>query len=170
MDPRAAGFARLLRLNGRLLLNCLDGVSDDQATARVIAGVNSMAFIVAHMVDARHALLKLLGGSLENPFQSLLGNARSIEDVPAMPPLPTLAAAWQAVDDALGTRLNDIDPPSLDAPASQRYPGGDGSVLGALAFLVQHDSYHLGQLALLRRAHALPAMKYSSRIDANRNG
>lgn len=47
----------------------------------------------------------------------------------------------------------------LDEPAPQRYPGGDPSVLGALAFLVQHDSYHLGQLALLRRAHGLPAMR-----------
>lgn len=162
MDPRTAGFARLLRLNGRLLLNCLDGVSDDRATARVMAGVNSMAFIVAHMVDARHALLKLLGGSLDNPLHTVLGNARSIDDVAAMPPLATLIAAWQAVDGALAMRLTDIDSPSLDAPASQRYPGGDGTVLGALAFLVQHDSYHLGQLALLRRAHDLPGMRYSS--------
>jgi uncharacterized damage-inducible protein DinB len=163
MDPRADGFARLLRLNGRLLLNCLDGVGDDRAAARVMSGANSMAFIVAHMVDARHALLGFLGGSLHNPLQPVLGDARTMEDVVAMPPLATLIAAWQAVDDALGMRLNDIEPASLDAPAAQRYPGGDGSVLGALAFLVQHDSYHLGQLALLRRAHGLPPMKYSSR-------
>jgi uncharacterized damage-inducible protein DinB len=163
MDSRAAGFARLLRLNRRLLLNCLDGVSDDQAAARVIPGVNSMSFIVAHMIDARHALLGLLGASMENPVHAVLGDARSIEDIAEMPPLAMLVAAWQAVDDALGMRLTDIDSPSLDAPAPQRYPGGDGSVLGALAFLVQHDSYHLGQLALLRRAHGLPAMRYSSR-------
>jgi uncharacterized damage-inducible protein DinB len=33
-------------------------------------------------------------------------------------------------------------------------------VLGALTFLVQHDSYHLGQLSLLRKWAGLPAMRY----------
>lgn len=163
MDSRAVGLARLLRLNHRLLRNCLDGVTDPQAAARVLAGVNSMAFIVAHMIDARHALLALLGGSLENPLRAVLSEARSMDDIESLPSLATLLEAWRAVADALAARLEDIDASDLDAPAPQRYPGGDGSVLGALAFLVQHDSYHLGQLALLRRAHGLPAMTYGSR-------
>jgi uncharacterized damage-inducible protein DinB len=29
-----------------------------------------------------------------------------------------------------------------------------------VTFLVQHESYHLGQIALLRRYAGLPAMKY----------
>ena len=40
--------------------------------------------------------------------------------------------------------------------------GGDPSTLGSRAFLVQHDSYHIGQLAMLRRVHGLPAMRYSA--------
>jgi uncharacterized damage-inducible protein DinB len=34
-------------------------------------------------------------------------------------------------------------------------------MLGALTFLVQHDSYHIGQLALLRKHAGLPAMRYT---------
>ena len=34
----------------------------------------------------------------------------------------------------------------------------DGTVLGELAYLVQHDSYHLGQVSLLRRQMGLPPM------------
>ena len=34
-------------------------------------------------------------------------------------------------------------------------------MLGALTFLVQHDSYHLGQLTFLRKLAGLPAMRYT---------
>ena len=40
-------------------------------------------------------------------------------------------------------------------------PIDDTSVLGLLGFMVQHDSYHLGQLSLLRKHCGLPAMAYS---------
>jgi hypothetical protein len=42
-----------------------------------------------------------------------------------------------------------------------RFPIGDATVLGLIAFMVQHDSYHIGQLALLRKHYGLPAMRYS---------
>ena len=40
-------------------------------------------------------------------------------------------------------------------------PLEDSSVLGLFGFMVQHDSYHLGQLSLLRKYAGLPAMSYS---------
>jgi hypothetical protein len=33
-------------------------------------------------------------------------------------------------------------------------------MLAVLTFLVQHDSYHIGQLSLLRKHAGLPAMQY----------
>jgi uncharacterized damage-inducible protein DinB len=161
LNSRVTPFANLLRLNARLLANCLDHVTEDQARARVLSSVNSMAFLIAHLTDARHSLLTLLGGSAENPLASLLESATSMDDVAVLPSLADLLSAWWAVDQALASRLADLADADLDAMSPQRYPGGDASVLGALAFLVQHDSYHVGQLALLRRAHGLPAMRYS---------
>ena len=40
------------------------------------------------------------------------------------------------------------------------FPLANGTLLGTLTFLVQHDSYHLGQLSLLRKYCGLPAMRY----------
>lgn len=160
MDSRAAPFASLLRLNTRLLLNCVEGLSDEQASSRVLPPTNSVAFLVAHLTDARHKLLAVLGGTAENPLAAFLANARSIDDVPVLPPLAELCEAWQAVASTLASRLAELSAEELDAPAEQRYPGDDPSVLGALAFLVQHDSYHIGQVAFLRRALGLPAMRY----------
>ena len=160
MDSRVAPFARLLRLNAQLLRNCVDGLSEAQASSRVLPALNSIAFLVAHMTDARHTLLALLGGTAVNPLAPLFEGARGIDDVSSLPTLAELLEGWARVDEALDARLDAVSVAALEAPSPQAYPGGDRSVLGALAFLTQHDSYHIGQLALLRRALGLPAMRY----------
>jgi len=160
MSPRAAPFGALLRLNTLLLLNCFDQVSEEQAAQRVVPQVNSMIFLAAHLIDTRHVLLEIVGGAGESPVRSHLGNARSIEDVVSLPTLEELIDAWRSVGTAIDDRLSMIGDADLDAPSGRRFPGGDPSTLGALAFLVQHDSYHIGQLAMLRRVHGLAAMRY----------
>lgn len=161
MNPRAASLGALLRLNTHLLLNCLDGVTDDQAARRIVPQVNSMSFLVAHLIDTRHELLGILGGSRENPVRPHLANARSIDDVVDLPTLSELLSAWRQVAAAIEEQLASVGDAALDAPSGRRFPGGDPSTLGSLAFLVQHDSYHIGQLAMLRRVHGFPAMRYS---------
>lgn len=162
MSPPAAPLGALLRLNTRLLLNCFDEVTNEQAVQRVVPQVNSMAFVAAHLIDTRHELLALLGGSAHNPVRPHLANARGIDDVVDLPPLDQLLDAWREVGMAIDNRLTAVDDAALDAPSGRRFPGGDPSTLGALAFLVQHDSYHIGQLAMLRRVHGLPAMRYGA--------
>jgi uncharacterized damage-inducible protein DinB len=161
MSPRAAPLGALLRLNTHLLLNCFDQVTDGQAMRRVVPQVNSMAFLAAHLIDTRHELLSILGAPGENPVRTHLANARSIDDVADLPTLAELLSAWRQVASAIDQRLTMVDDAMLDAPSGRRFPGGDPSTVGALAFLVQHDSYHIGQLAMLRRVHGLPAMRYS---------
>ena len=39
----------------------------------------------------------------------------------------------------------------LNESSPQRFPIADSTRLGAIAFLAQHESYHVGQLALLAR-------------------
>jgi uncharacterized damage-inducible protein DinB len=79
-----------------------------------------------------------------------------------MPPVGELAGAWEAISAHLAVQVERIDTAQL-AQQGQRFPGSDGTVLGALSFLAQHDSYHLGQVALLRRQLGLPAMGYGLR-------
>jgi uncharacterized damage-inducible protein DinB len=53
----------------------------------------------------------------------------------------------------------------LDAEAPYQFPISDPSVLGMTAFLVQHESYHIGQMAFLRKQLGLEAMAYGERED-----
>jgi uncharacterized damage-inducible protein DinB len=161
MDLRVQPLAAILRLNGRLFLNCLDGLSDDAARRRHGEAVNSAAFIAAHVTDSRYFVLRTLGGELANPLSATLDKAKSIDDITDWPTLDTVRDAWRAVSDAIDARLGVLTPDELSAAVDARFPGVEPTRLGALTFLVQHDSYHIGQLALLRKHAGLPAMRYT---------
>ena len=94
MEPQVAPLRAILELNTDLLLNCLDGLSDEEARRRLEGGGNTIAFLAAHLTDTRHFLANRLGHPLANP-------------------------------------------------------------------LVQHDSYHIGQMGFLRRQLGKPAMAYA---------
>jgi uncharacterized damage-inducible protein DinB len=160
MHPAVAPLATVLRLNTELLLNCLDGLDDATAIRRVTASTNSMAFLVAHVTDTRHYSASLMGAPAENPL-GFLANARCLDDIAELPSVSFLLAAWERISAHLAVEIERLDTPRLLATVTERFPGGDGTLLGALAFLVQHDTYHLGQLALLRRQLGHPAMSYA---------
>jgi uncharacterized damage-inducible protein DinB len=161
MDPRVAPLADILRLNTRLFRNCLEGLDDEQAGLRPSGATNSAAFVAAHLADSRFYLLQMLGAEQPNPIASALAGTRSIDDLKQIPPLAQTLAAWATASHALRDRLEALTAADLDAPVTARFPMPNATVMGTLTFLVQHDSYHLGQLALLRKHAGKPAMSYT---------
>jgi uncharacterized damage-inducible protein DinB len=159
MHPSIVPLAAIFRLNTQLLLNCLDGLTDALATERGPRRLNSVAFLTAHLTDTRHYLAGLVGQPLPTPFSPAIAKARSLDEAGPLPPLATLIGYWEAISAHLAVVIERLDTPQLAAPTTP-LPESDGSVLGALAFLAQHESYHLGQIALLRRGVGLPAMRY----------
>jgi hypothetical protein len=160
MDARVAGLATILALDTRLFRNCLDGVDDERARRRVGDATNSIAFVAGHLVESRHALAGGLGVPGDSAVADLLRDARGIADLPELPTVAELLLEWDAVSGRLKHAVEAMDAAALDAPSPQRFPVADESWLGALAFLAQHEAYHIGQLALLRKHAGLPAMRY----------
>jgi uncharacterized damage-inducible protein DinB len=163
MDPRVAPLAAIFELNTDLLLNCLDGLSQPEAQHRLDGGGNSIIFLAAHLADTRHFLLGRLGHPLTNPLSRYLADAQSIEDIGEWPALDEVRRAWLAVSAHLSEVLELLDAESIEKPGAHRFPIPDSTPLGMLAFLAQHDSYHLGQAAFIRRQLGKPAMTYTRR-------
>ncbi|MDM7916997.1 MAG: DinB family protein [Candidatus Eisenbacteria bacterium] len=161
MDPRLAPIAEIYDLNTDLLLNCLEGVSDVHAAERVVPGTNSLAFIAAHLIDARHNIANFLGRPLPNPLETTLGGVERIEDAPALPAVREVRGMWLAVSSHLRDCLEGASADLLAAPSPVALPVGDPSLLGGIAFLAEHESFHVGQLAFLRKALGYPAMSFT---------
>lgn len=158
MDPRVAGLADMLRLNTKLFRNCLEGMTEEQARTRPSDSGNHAAFVALHVADSRFFLLRALGDETPNPLAPFVEGMRTLEDVTVWPTLDEIRSAWTAASHALRARLESLTAAGLDTAPAVRAPGD--STFEALTFMVQHDSYHVGQLSLLRSQVGLPAMSY----------
>ena len=104
-----------------------------------------------------------LGHPLSNPLARYLADVRSIEEIRELPSLEEVRTAWQAISVHLQNILTDLSPSELAQANAHRFPLEDSSRLGMIAFLAQHDSYHLGQIAFIRRQLGKPPMSYARR-------
>jgi uncharacterized damage-inducible protein DinB len=161
MHPGVAPLAAIFELNTDLLLNCLDGLTDEEVQQRVHGAGNSLAFLIAHLTDTRHFIAARLKRPLPNPLTPLLADAKGIDDIRGWPPTDELRAAWLAISRHLAAVLPQLSEEELSVPNMHRFPLGDSTRLGFLTFLAQHDSYHVGQAGFVRRQIGKPAMAYT---------
>jgi len=163
MSNRARSWHALATLNARLLRNCFAEVSDTIAASRPSDRANSMAFVAVHLVEARHFVATQIGGARQRPFGDRFDKITHVQQVADFPPVVEILRAWDVLSAELDEALSHIDDGALDKPATHGFPLpiADTTVNGTLAFMFQHESYHIGQLALLRKLLGLDAMKYS---------
>ena len=160
MHTSLAPFADLFRLNTKLFRNTLAGLDEVDATARPNEHTNSAAFIGGHLVETRAWMGRYLGLATPAPFGGVLEHATSLDQIKELPKLVDIRPAWEALSETVSARLDQVTEEQLAAPGSQKFPGVAPTVLGGIAFLLQHESYHIGQLAYLRKYLGLPPMSY----------
>jgi uncharacterized damage-inducible protein DinB len=169
MEPAAAPLATILELDTDLLLNCLADLTEAESLAQLPGGGNSLMFLAAHLTDTRHYLATWLGRPLDNPVAACLAGARTIADIRSWPSLDQIRTAWIEVGRHVVTTLADAGADALGETLTHPL-SLDGTRLGLVAFLVQHDAYHVGQAAFLRRQLGRPAMSYArgARLETGR--
>ena len=163
MESRVAPLHTVFQLNTRLFLNCFEDVTDELARTRPTQTTNSMAYIALHLHDARHYLARYLGVDEPDPFAAITAEATGIDSIDVYPSVAELRTAWMEIAMALENQFPRLDAKVLDQPSPEdapAFPVGDRTVLGGVAFLMQHESYHVGQLAFLRKSLGLPAMSW----------
>lgn len=141
----------VLQRNLQVLLRMADGMSDAQADVALSQGGSTMRWLLGHLIAYRDAMLRLLGGeavwdeATAAPFER--GTAAA-----GGPSLGELVEALRTQGERLAAAIEAVDADTLARP-SQR--ASLGSLGGEIEFGVWHDTYHIGQAALYRRAAGL---------------
>ena len=159
MEARLAPLYEMFKINSRLYLNCLEGMDENQAAWRPSDQTNSAGYIALHLVDSRYLMAKMIGMGNENPFAGRAKQARE-SGMSNLPSLDELRGAWKGITGELRVKFGAMTDQDLRMDTGSQLPVDDKSVLGILSFLLQHDSYHIGQLGLLRKQAGLTAMSY----------
>lgn len=160
MIREVAPLSEILNLNTSLFFNSLKHVDDSLAQTRLGGVGNNMAFIALHLLDARCYMARYVGLDYTHPFEGL-EEVNSIADMREYPPVQGMLDSWRAVSAQLMEGLPEVTEEYLGQKSSVEFPVDDSTVLGGLAFLLQHESFHIGQLAFLRRQLGLDPMAYT---------
>lgn len=160
MNELVKPLLTIARMNTKLFLNVLDGFDDKTAQLRINNKTNSAVFAAIHIADARFFLVKYLGGKIENPYEESFADVKTIDDIKKYPSLEEIKKDWEYVSAALVRRVQKVSDEILLSDSEYHFPVSDKTVLGGLAFMMQHESYHIGQIGLIRKYQGLPAMSY----------
>ena len=147
-----------LAVNRKLFTNALDGIADDDLAKRTSKQTNHLLWVAGHIAHTRAALAQLMGADFESPlkeFNDPIDDSRTYAD------LETVKDVFAQATNALHTSLPLVSDEALAGPAPWQLPVSDQTLGGAIAFLVQHEAYHVGQMGLLRKALGYDATSYA---------
>ena len=130
--------------HGPSVLEIMNGISSQQAAARPFDSIHSIWEIVLHIAAWERAVLRRLNGDrAQLPTE---------EDWPLV--AATSDEAWEQTKqalkqghDILRSAIANVDESRLDEPIVE----GLASVYVTLHGIVQHDLYHSGQIAILKK-------------------
>jgi uncharacterized damage-inducible protein DinB len=133
--------------HGDALFEILEGVTADRASARPIKSAHSIWELVLHIAAWDDAVRQRLGGV-----------AVTLSDAENFPPVTdTSEAAWRAALTQVRRAHHDLLAAVAGLPDSRLYdlvPGKEGghyTFYYMLHGVVQHELYHAGQIALLKK-------------------
>ena len=161
MNKSIAQSEIIFKLNDRLFLNTLQGVTEEQASERIIGHVNPVIWIAAHTVWARYNALMFLGAPAGNPYNDLFENFKPYDASQNYPSLAAVKEEWKKVSGLLSEAIKNVSAEHLAADAPIKNPTGDFTNWGTVTFFAQHESYDVGQLGLLKKFLTKEAMSYS---------
>ncbi len=152
-------LARRFSFNRTFLNTLIDGFqADDWSRVPSDQGGNTPHWILGHLVTSRRFLARRLGAELPNDgWEELFGMHAEPDGTRGFPSVPELVTAFGAADAALAERLPALTEEEREEPWGARpFPDGGETVAQGVSFLYFHETYHLGQLGLLRRILGKP--------------
>jgi uncharacterized damage-inducible protein DinB len=146
-------------LNTGLIRRALDGLTQDDTLVQAPYSVNCINWTMGHILQGRESVLKLLGAPPQLAQEEVARYRRGSQpigaDVEAMP----LERALIVLESGLAEIVQRLDTLS-DADAARKIDlfgnGEPDSLLGWVFFFYFHDSYHTGELAVLRQLCGKP--------------
>ena len=152
VHPSVAPLVFILNTNDALVARAFEGVAAADHWKQPTPQSNTMLWILGHMVTARSGLLRLLGDPIDTGLGEAFGRGAERQDASAYPAADVIFAASAAVNVRLYASLNAVTEEALARPATRAFTPAVQTLRDQIAFLVMHDTYHVGQLGYARKA------------------
>jgi hypothetical protein len=153
----AAPIAMIFAVNDDLVFRALDGLTHEELCETPTDHSNPMFWVAGHVVQTRAQLLQQLGESVETGWGDIFNRGAALGETARYPSRDEIERVMRDVGPRLQAKLATLDEHQLARPASVKLPGAK-TMADQLAFFALHDSYHVGQMAYIRKALGYPAL------------
>lgn len=145
-----------------LFENVLENISHQDALVRINGNTNHILWLAGNFVSTRYDLAKKLGATIENPNAAVYENHKAIQNDLTYPAINEILDGAESIRPILKTILADLpDSDLLTEPSFKTPPILDNTLLSYILFLIDRESYVIGQIAFIRKALGYEAMKYN---------
>ena len=153
-------------MQSRLFNNVLEGIEDIKGSERLSDHVNHLQWIAGHLTNSRYGIAPALGLKVSFPYGEQYTDPseppphnRTISDTVKYPSLTEIKKSWNDLADDFTEKLSGLSEEHLASGIPFPVPTGK-TFQDLLSFIASHESYHIGQMSIIRKYLGLSAMSY----------
>jgi len=171
MKAPIENIVKQYRLTTDWFLSALENISEEDGRKTISDNSNSLEWIAGHLITTRYRNMLRVGLQIE-PYKHLdkfinqtipPPNAIKFDKANTYPSLVEDREQWLHYDKLFTDRLQTIDEVILNTGLPFMVLTGGNTVEDALTFMTMHESYHIGQMSIIRKTLGYPAMQLARR-------
>lgn len=133
-------------------LNELTNISDEQSNKQATDNLNPIKWVAGHILNTRITLLSLLTGvAPDQNFNKIFGKGSSNKIESSFPTISEIKLKWDIVSSELAECLKNTPSEKLLSPPPFQTSIPDKTMHGLITYMASHESYHIGQLSILKK-------------------
>ena len=141
----------IFKTNTDLIKRATDDIRPDDWLLKPGDGSNHLLWVTGHLIGSRGGAIKTLGVDWSTPWSALFARGATPAPPEQYPSVDEIRKAWSDVSARLSAALAEAPAEALAKPAPEGKRSLDGKVGGVVAFLADHETYHVGQICYLRK-------------------
>ncbi|MGA3034890.1 MAG: DinB family protein [Terracidiphilus sp.] len=149
-SPVVAPIAAIFKTNDGLIAKALDGLSPADLQSPLTSKNNSILWLAGHVTETRASLLRSLGEPADTGWGKLFSRGAALEEVGRYPSIDEIHSVSDRIGRQLHAKLDALDDSQLAKPANITLPNTK-TIADQIAFFSFHESYHVGQVAYVRK-------------------
>lgn len=149
--PVAGPLGVIFTVNDTFISRAIDGLTDDQLWHRPTDQTNPMYWLLGHIVHTRGAVLRILGEECRTGWGERFQRGAVLKERAEYPALAEIERLRAELGARIAARLNSVTGAELTRDATGHQLPSAKTVGDQIAFLALHESYHVGQLAYVRK-------------------
>jgi hypothetical protein len=153
----ATPVAMIFSFNDNFLLRSLEGLTEEELWRAPTRHNNPLLWVAGHAAQTRATVIQMLGERFETGWGNLFDRGAKVGDAKQYPSGAEVGRVTGEVSSRLRSAWAKLTEERLSSPASLPIPGIK-TFADELAFFALHDSYHVGQLAYIRKSLGYPGL------------